>query len=137
MAKKSFTQDERDRGTAFVEQYVKLGATVPLTDWFFMKVGDKRKAKRLMDACKANELYLRLHNGLPKHRDYFTDEEHIALGPLGDQFCMDLARAAAKVLAKFPPEVSEAVTYYLQDRTSLFSPFTSDLIDEYVKEERK
>lgn len=63
---------------------------------------------------------------------YMTEDEHIKLVELGNQFDEDLAAAAAKVFKQLPPEIDVHVKYYLQDRTSLFSPRTADLIDKLL-----
>lgn len=52
---------------------------------------------------------------------------------LRDQFCKDLAKAAARQLKKVPQEQRSALTFVLQDCCSLHSPMTSDLIAKEVK----
>lgn len=66
-------------------------------------------------------------------RDYFTEEEGQLLPKVTDAFCRDLAKAAAKQLRRFDPDVREAVLMCLQDATSLYSPYTADMIDERLK----
>jgi hypothetical protein len=62
-----------------------------------------------------------------------TEDEHIRLCEAGDEFCKQLATATAQVVAQFSPEMLEDVVYYLQDHTSLFSPFTYDRMVEEVR----
>ena len=57
-----------------------------------------------------------------------NEKEHILLVKCGDEFCDDLATATVKVLQQFDPETRDEVYMYLQDHTSLYSPFTADLI---------
>lgn len=61
-------------------------------------------------------------------RSYFTEQEHELVSTEGTAFCRALAALTAEVLNKFEPEVREYVKVCLQDQTSLYSPFTADLI---------
>lgn len=49
-----------------------------------------------------------------------------------DEFCRDLARITAKHLRKLPPEERKYGLVRLQDLTSLYSPYTNDLIIEHL-----
>jgi hypothetical protein len=60
-------------------------------------------------------------------RFQLTEEEHIALSNAGTDFCRKLALLTAAVIAQFPPDLEDTVVMYLQDQTSLYSPFTADL----------
>lgn len=63
-----------------------------------------------------------------------TEDEHRKLVRLGDQFCKDLAIAAGMAIGTFPPgKIRDEVKVYLQDHTSLYSPYTSDMIDEFIR----
>ena len=62
-----------------------------------------------------------------------TEEEHIALVEAGNVFCQDLAKIAAKAISQFSEDIRGDVVYYLQDHTSLFSPYTADLIIAELK----
>lgn len=62
-----------------------------------------------------------------------TEDEHIRLTEAGTEFCQEIALAAARVIAQFPSEMADDVMYYLQDQTSLFSPFTADRITLEVR----
>lgn len=72
-----------------------------------------------------------------KTRDYFIDGELDRAIEAADTFCRDLAKAAAKQLRKFEPEVRDAVLCILQDATSLYSPYTADMIDNLLKETKR
>lgn len=67
-------------------------------------------------------------------RSYFTEQEHEQVSTEGTAFCRALAVLTAEVLHKFEPEIREYVRVCLQDHTSLYSPFTSDLILERLCE---
>lgn len=72
-----------------------------------------------------------------KARSYYIDDELDRVTEATDAFCRDLAKAAAKQLRKFPPEVRDAVLCNLQDATSLYSPYTADMIDNLLKETKR
>jgi hypothetical protein len=55
-----------------------------------------------------------------------TEEEHVALSEAGTEFCRQLAALTASIVAEFPPAIEGVVVCYLQDQTSLYSPFTAD-----------
>jgi hypothetical protein len=50
-----------------------------------------------------------------------------------DAFCRDLAKIAAKQLARVKPEDRDLATMQLQEATSLFSPYTADLIEQSLR----
>jgi len=52
------------------------------------------------------------------------------LPKLGDAFCHDLARITVRHLKTVAPEDRGEVLAYLQDKTSLYSPYTNDLIEK-------
>ena len=62
-----------------------------------------------------------------------TEDEHIKLVEEGNTFCLELANIAADVLLKFRSEIRDEVMVYLQDCTSLYSPFTADAIQERLE----
>ncbi len=63
-----------------------------------------------------------------------TEAEYEKLVELGDKFLKDLATAAGEVIGKFPPgQIRHEVKVWLQDNTSLYSPYTADMIDKYVR----
>jgi len=50
-----------------------------------------------------------------------------------DAFVRDLAKLAAKHLKKVKPEDRDIAKMYLQDSTSLYSPYCAELIEEHLK----
>ena len=63
-----------------------------------------------------------------------TDKTHEKLaGEVGDRFCRDIAMAAARALREIPKAEREEARYFLQDKTSLFSPYIADLTEVYLK----
>lgn len=62
-----------------------------------------------------------------------TEEQHIKLVEVGEQFRDELATSAAKALSQLPKEIRQESIYYLQDCTSLFQPGTFDRIAERIK----
>jgi hypothetical protein len=67
----------------------------------------------------------------------FTEDEGERLNGITTEFCKDLAIAAARAMANYPEDIRVAVMYHLQDATSLFSPFTHDLIMDYLNNKVK
>tara|TARA_R100001143_G_C3360997_1_gene135688 strand:- start:20224 stop:20424 length:201 start_codon:yes stop_codon:yes gene_type:complete len=55
-------------------------------------------------------------------------ETHKALVTLGDRFCRELGELTGNILAELPADEHDEALVYLQDRTSLYSPFTADII---------
>ena len=62
-----------------------------------------------------------------------SDVEHIKANKLREQFCVDVGRAAAKVLTRFDPDVREFIKLFLQDELSLFDPYTDEHIQKDLK----
>lgn len=54
----------------------------------------------------------------------------------GDEFARDLAAAAAKQLRKVSLREREDAIAFLQDQTSLYSPYTADEIERVLSEEQ-
>jgi hypothetical protein len=50
-----------------------------------------------------------------------------------EEFCDDLAAATAKQLRKLHPDLREEGVAYLQDATSLYSPYVADAIARHLK----
>ena len=50
-----------------------------------------------------------------------TEEQHIALVEIGNQFRNELTRLVGEAISKFPEEIEYEVLDYLQDRTSIYS----------------
>ena len=59
-----------------------------------------------------------------------TEDTHIKLVKLGDEFSQGLAELTAKILKQIPPAERHEALMYLQDRTSLFSARTAGLIED-------
>lgn len=57
-----------------------------------------------------------------------TEDTHIYLTEAGSKFQQAMAQAAAEVLKEVPEEDRLEAVYYLQDHTSLFSPYVAELI---------
>lgn len=49
---------------------------------------------------------------------------------LRDQFCQDLAKAAARQLRRVAIKDRDKLLLLLQDSTSLYAPYTADLTDK-------
>jgi len=62
-----------------------------------------------------------------------TEDEHIELVAAGDRFCLRLAEITGDTLNEFRPEIHDEVMMYLQDHTSLYSPYTGDAIQKYLE----
>jgi hypothetical protein len=62
-----------------------------------------------------------------------TEDESIKLSESGTDFCRALAKMTATIVAKFPEAIEDDVICYLQDQTSLYSPFTADRIRAEIK----
>ena len=60
-------------------------------------------------------------------RTILTEDESKLFVDVGDQFCQDLAKITAKALAQSPEAIKEELTERLQNKTSLYSPYTFDL----------
>lgn len=65
-----------------------------------------------------------------------TEEEGIKLAAAQTTFCRRLAALAADIVLEFSPEIAETVVESLQDSTSLYSPFVSDIMQKSVNARR-
>lgn len=63
-----------------------------------------------------------------------TEEEHIRLVELGNQFWNDLGDMAAKVIVQFPKEMEWEVETYLQDKCNIFSTNYTDKVRKLREE---
>ena len=65
---------------------------------------------------------------MQKQRD-LTEEEHIKLVEIGDQFWNQFSKIAAEAISQFPEEIECAVISYLQDKCSIYG----SCCDEFIK----
>lgn len=69
-------------------------------------------------------------------RTILTEDESLKFSKEKDQFLEKLARATAELIAQFPPAIEEEIVSRLSELTSLYSPFTFDLIRAYARQLR-
>lgn len=63
-------------------------------------------------------------------RTVLTEDESIRFELSVNEFCEKLAKITAETLASFSPAIEEELVVRLQDHTSLYSPFTHDVMRE-------
>lgn len=66
-------------------------------------------------------------------RRFYQSDEQERASKAGDQLARVLAFATAEILATFDEEIQEHVLEHLQECTSLYSPYTSNLRDAYME----
>ena len=49
-----------------------------------------------------------------------TEDQHIKLVKVGNEFWEELGTLAAEMIAKFPEEIEDDVTMYLQEKCSIY-----------------
>ena len=67
-----------------------------------------------------------------KQRDFLTDEEHMELVKVGDDFWEELCRIAGEAISKMPEDLEDLTTAYLQDKTSIYNTN----IDKYIERKK-
>jgi len=68
-------------------------------------------------------------------RNHMTEEEHIKLVEVGDEFWEKLGRAAAEAIAQFPEEIDHLITAYLQDKCSIYGTRYNEYLTELRRHE--
>jgi hypothetical protein len=57
-----------------------------------------------------------------------TEDEHIKLVDIGDQFWIDFSILAAKYIAMMPEDIEDEVVPYLQDLCSIYGSRAFDIL---------
>ena len=72
-------------------------------------------------------------DGIEPRRERMTEDEHIQLVDVGNEFWEEFSKLCAKYIQKMPPHLVATTTEYLQDKTSIYG----SKYDDYLSPEYK